>query len=73
MREYAAGIYFERATAITGQQAANNAARVNRDLAAGCVESVYHKHVQSVALAFQLKSGQLERGIEGGGDNALLE
>jgi hypothetical protein len=56
MREYAAGIYAQRATSITNQQAAaNNAsARVNRDLAAGGVESAYRKQVQGVTQAYQL-------------------
>ena len=56
MREYAAGIYAERATGIANQQAAANnaAARVNRDLAAGGVESAYRKQVYGVAQAYQL-------------------
>jgi len=56
MREYAADIYAERATLIANQQAsANNAAaRVNRDLAAGGVESGYRKQVQGVTQAYQL-------------------
>jgi hypothetical protein len=56
MREYAADIYADRATRITNQQAvANNAAaRINRDLAAGGVESAYRKQVQGVTQAYQL-------------------
>jgi hypothetical protein len=56
MREHAAGIYAHGATHITNQQAvANNAAaRVNRDLAAGGVESAYRKQLQGVAQAYQL-------------------
>jgi hypothetical protein len=56
MREYASDIYAERATLITNQQAsANNAAaRVNRDLAAGGVESAYRKQIQGVTQAYQL-------------------
>ena len=56
MREYAADIYADRATAITSQQAAANnaAARINRDLAAGGVESAYRKQVQGVTQAYQL-------------------
>ncbi|MGE0885480.1 MAG: hypothetical protein AB7P14_18180 [Blastocatellales bacterium] len=56
MREYAADIYAERATTITNQQAAANnaAARINRDLAAGGVESAYRKQVQGVTQAYQL-------------------
>jgi hypothetical protein len=51
-----AGIHAKRATSITNQQeSANNvAARVNRDLAAGGVESAYRKQVQGVAQAYQL-------------------
>ncbi|HEX9004013.1 MAG TPA: hypothetical protein VGB07_29145 [Blastocatellia bacterium] len=56
MREYASDIYAERATSISNQQAsANNAAaRVNRDFAAGGVESAYRKQVQGVTQAYQL-------------------
>jgi len=56
MREYAADIYAERATGIASQQAAANnaAARINRDLAAGGVESAYRKQVQGVTQAYQL-------------------
>ncbi len=56
MREYAADIYAQRATSISNQQAtANNAAaRINRDLAAGGVESGYRKQVQGVTQAYQL-------------------
>ncbi|MBS1789725.1 MAG: hypothetical protein JST85_18515 [Acidobacteria bacterium] len=56
MREYAADIYANRATTITNQQAAANnaAARINRDLAAGGVESAYRKQVQGVTQAYQL-------------------
>lgn len=56
MREYAADIYADRATTITNQQAAANnaAARINRDLAAGGVESAYRKQVQGVTQAYQL-------------------
>jgi hypothetical protein len=56
MREYAADIYAQRATTISNQQAsANNAAaRVNRDFAAGGVESAYRKQVQGVSQAYQL-------------------
>jgi len=56
MREFAADIYAQRATLITKEQAsANNAAaRINRDLAAGGVESAYRKQVQGVAQAYQL-------------------
>lgn len=56
MREYAADIYAERATNISNQQAAANnaAARVNRDLAAGGVETAYRKQVQGVTQAYQL-------------------
>ncbi|MGE0128994.1 MAG: hypothetical protein AB7U82_13020 [Blastocatellales bacterium] len=56
MREYAAGIYAERATVIANQQAsANNAAaRINRNLAAGGVENAYYKQVQGVTQAYQL-------------------
>jgi hypothetical protein len=56
MREYAADIYAERATVIANQQAsANNAAaRINRDLAAGGVESAYRKQIQGVTQAYQL-------------------
>jgi len=56
MREYAAGIYAHQAALITNQQAAANnaAARINRDLAAGGVESAYRKQLQGVAQAYQL-------------------
>lgn len=56
MREYAADIYAQRATTISNQQAsANNAAtRVNRDFAAGGVESAYRKQVEGVTQAYQL-------------------
>src|SRR5262249_24788797 len=56
MREYAADIYAQQATLITNQQAsANNAAaRINRDLAAGGIESAYRKQVQGVAQAYQI-------------------
>jgi hypothetical protein len=56
MREYAADIYADRAMTITNQQAAANnaAARINRDLAAGGVESAYRKQVQGVTQAYQL-------------------
>lgn len=56
MREYAADIYAERATVISNQQAeANNAAaRSNRDLAAGGVESAYRQQVRGVTQAYQL-------------------
>jgi hypothetical protein len=56
MREYAADIYADRATTISNQQAAasNAAARINRDLAAGGVESAYRKQVQGVTQAYQL-------------------
>jgi hypothetical protein len=56
MRAHAAGIYAQRATSITNQQAvANNAAAcVNRYLAAGGVESAYRKQVQGVTQAYQL-------------------
>jgi hypothetical protein len=56
MREYAADIYAERATTIASQQAAANnaAARINRDLVAGGVESAYRKQVQGVTQAYQL-------------------
>ena len=56
MREYAADIYADRATTIASQQAAANnaAARINRDLAAGGVESAYRKQVQGVTQAYQL-------------------
>jgi hypothetical protein len=56
MREYAADIYADRATTIASKQAAANnaAARINRDLAAGGVESAYRKQVQGVTQAYQL-------------------
>lgn len=56
MREYAADIYTERATGITNQQAAPNnaAARINRDMAAGGVESAYRKQVQGITQAYRL-------------------
>ncbi len=56
MREFAADIYAERATSIASQQAAANnaAARINRDMAAGGVESAYRKQVQGVTQAYQL-------------------
>ncbi len=56
MREYAAGRYAEQSTLIANQQAtANNAAaRVNRDFAAGGVESAYRKQMSGVAQAYQL-------------------
>lgn len=56
MREFAADSYAERATSIASQQAAANnaAARVNRDLAAGGVESAYRQQVQGVSQAYQL-------------------
>ncbi|MGH9841783.1 MAG: hypothetical protein ACREEM_23765 [Blastocatellia bacterium] len=54
MREYAAEIYADRATTISNQQAiANNAAaRINRDVAAGGVESAYRKQIYGVAQAY---------------------
>jgi hypothetical protein len=56
MREYAADIYAHQASLITNQQAvANNAAAlVNRNFAAGGVESAYHKQVSGVAQAYKL-------------------
>jgi len=56
MRAYAADIYAHQATLITNQQAAANnaAARVNRDLAAGGVDSAYRKQVSGVAQAYRL-------------------
>ena len=56
MREYAADIYADRMTTITNQQAAANnaAARINRDLAVGGVESAYRKQVEGVTQAYQL-------------------
>jgi len=56
MREYAADIYSGRATVISNQQAsANNAAaRINRNLASGGVESAYRQQVQGVAQSYQL-------------------
>jgi hypothetical protein len=56
MRESAADIYANRAILIASQQAsANNAAaRINRDLAAGGVESAYRKQLRGVAQAYQL-------------------
>src|SRR5262249_19048777 len=56
MREYAADIYADRVTGIANQQAsANNAAvRINRNLAAGGVESAYRQQVHGVSQAYQL-------------------
>src|SRR5262249_14415996 len=67
MREYAADIYAHQATLITNQQAmANNAAaRVNRDLAAGGVESAYRKQVSGVAHAYQLNLEANQIGFSG--------
>jgi hypothetical protein len=67
MREYAAGIYSQRATSITNQQAAANnaAALVNRDLAAGGVESAYRKQIQGVAQAYQLNLDANQMNLSG--------
>jgi hypothetical protein len=56
MREIAADNYAGKATIIANQQAsANNAAaHVNRDIAAGGVESAYRKQIQGVTQAYQL-------------------
>lgn len=56
MREYAADRYAQASALIANQQAAANnaAARVNRDLAAGGVQSAYGHQVQGVRQAYQL-------------------
>jgi hypothetical protein len=56
LREIATDSYAQKATLIANQQAsANNAAaRINRDLAAGGVESAYRKQFQGVTQAYQL-------------------
>jgi hypothetical protein len=56
MRENASNVYAQQAAIIANQQAAANnaAARINRDLAAGGVESGYRKQLQGVAQSYQL-------------------
>jgi hypothetical protein len=56
MREYAADRYAQQSTLIANQQAAANnaAARINRDLAAGGVQSAYGHQMQGVRQAYQL-------------------
>jgi hypothetical protein len=56
MRENASNVYAQQATIIANQQAAANnaAARINRDLAAGGVESGYRKQLQGIAQSYQL-------------------
>ena len=56
MREYAADRYAHQSTLITNQQAAANnaAARINRDLATGGVQSAYSHQMQGVRQAYQL-------------------
>jgi hypothetical protein len=56
MREYAADRYAQQSTLIASQQAAANnaAARVNRDFAAGGVQSAYSHQMQGVRQAYQL-------------------
>lgn len=66
MREGAADAYTEKATRITNEQAAANnaAARVQRDLSAGGVETAYRQQVQGVSSAYQLslQSNQVNLG-----------
>lgn len=56
MREQAANAYTQEATRLTNQQAsANNAAaRVQRDMAAGGVETAYQQQMQGVSQAYGL-------------------
>lgn len=66
MREGAANTYTQEATRIAGEQAsANNAAaRVQRDMSAGGVETAYRQQVQGVSNAYQLslQSNQVNLG-----------
>lgn len=66
MRESAANTYTEQASRIAGEQAsANNAAaRVQRDMSAGGVETAYRQQVQGVSNAYQLslQSNQVNLG-----------
>lgn len=56
MRELAAGQYARQAAVIANQQAAANnaAAHVQRDYAAGGVESAYRQQLQGITQAYQL-------------------